>query len=57
MKRDYKWGLFTDYGMRILVSTFDTKRDAQREFRRNGYTKDSEAWIEKVPVDAKGQLD
>lgn len=57
MKRDYKWGLFTDYGMRILVSTFDTKRDAQREFRRNGYTKDCEAWIEKVPVDAKGQLD
>ena len=57
MKRDYKWGLFTDYGMKILVSTFETKRDAQKEFRRCGYTKDCEAWIEKVPVDAKGQLD
>lgn len=52
-----KWGLFSDYGMKILNETFDTKREAQRAFREWGYTKDSEAWIERVPADAKGRFD
>ena len=51
-----RWGLFSDFGMRILNETFDTKREAQRAFREWGYTKDSEAWIEKVPADAKGRF-
>ena len=53
----YKWGLFSDYGMKILNETFRTKREAQKAFRECGYTKDSEAWIEKVPCDAKGRFD
>lgn len=57
MKRGYKWGLFSDFGMRILNETFPTKREAQRAFRAYGYTKDSEAWIEKVPLDAVGILE
>lgn len=56
-KKTYKWGLFSDYGMRILNETFTTKREAQKAFREWGYTKDSEAWIEKVPMDAKGKFD
>ena len=52
-----RWGLFSDFGMRILNETFDTKREAQRAFREWGYTKDSEAWIERVPADAKGRFD
>ena len=55
--KNYKWGLFSDYFMRILNETFPTKREAQRAFRECGYTKDSEAWIEKVPLDAKGRFD
>lgn len=51
-----RWGLFSDYGMKILNETFDTKREAQRAFREC-YTKDSEAWIERVPADAKGRFD
>ena len=54
--KDYKWGLFSDFGMKILNETFATKREAQRAFREC-YTKDSEAWIEKVPLDAKGKFD
>ncbi len=52
-----KWGLFSDYGMRILNETFATKREAQKAFREYGYTKDSEAWIERVPMDAKGRFE
>ena len=55
--KTYKWGLFSDYGMRILNETFTTKREAQKAFREWGYTKDSEAWIEKVPMDAKRKFD
>ena len=55
--KNYKWGLFSDYGMKILNETFMTKREAQKAFRENGYTKDSEAWIEQVPLDAKGRFD
>ena len=55
--KSYKWGLFSDYFMKILNETFVTKREAQRAFRECGYTKDSEAWIEKVPLDAKGRFD
>jgi hypothetical protein len=55
--KDYKWGLFSDYGMRILNETFMTKREAQKTFREYGYTKDSEAWIEQVPLNAKGRFD
>ena len=51
-----RWGLFSDYGMKILNGTFDTKREAQRAFREC-YTKDSEAWIERVPASAKGRFD
>lgn len=51
-----KWGLFSDYGMKILNETFATKREAQRAFREC-YTKNSEAWIERVPADAKGRFD
>lgn len=57
MKTKYKWGLFSDFGMKILNHTFRTKREAQEAFREYGYTKDSEAWIERVPVDAVGRLD
>ncbi len=53
----YKWGLFSDFFMRILNETFPTKREAQRAFKEWGYTKDSEAWIEKVPLEAKGRFD
>lgn len=56
-KRDYRWGLFSDYGMKLLNFTADTKKEAQKIFREMGYTKDSEAWIDKVPVDAKGRFD
>lgn len=56
-EKDYKWGLFSDFGMKILNHTFRTKREAQKAFREYGYTKDSEAWIERVPADAKGKLD
>ena len=52
-----KWGLFSDYGMKILNETFATKREAQRAFRECGYTKDSEAWIERAPASAKGRFD
>lgn len=52
-----KWGLFSDYGMRILNETFATKREAQKAFREYGYTKDSEAWIERVSMDAKGKFE
>ena len=55
--KGYKWGLFSDFFMKILNETFATKREAQRAFRECGYTKDSEAWIEKVPLDAKGRFD
>ena len=55
--KSYKWGLFSDYGMRILNETFTTKRKAQKAFKEYGYTKDSEAWIEQVPLDAKGRFD
>jgi len=55
--KDYKWGLFSDYGMRILNETFTPKREAQKAFREYGYTKDSEVWIEQVPLDAKGRFD
>ena len=55
--KNYKWGLFSDNFMRILNETFATKREAQKAFREYGYTKDSEAWIEKVPLDAKGRFD
>ena len=55
--KDYKWGLFSDYGMRILNETFMTKREAQKAFREYDYTKDSEAWIERVPINAKGRFD
>lgn len=48
--KDYKWGLFSDYGMRILNETFTTKREAQKAFREYGYTKDSEAWIDPLSV-------
>ena len=37
--KNYKWGLFSDYGMRILNETFTTKREAQKVFREWGYTK------------------
>ena len=57
MNKNYKWGLFSDFGMRILNETFEYKRDAQRAFRECEYTKDSEAWIEKVPLDAIGRFD
>lgn len=57
MNKNYKWGLFSDFGMKILNETFEYKRDAQRAFRECGYTKDSEAWIEKVPLDAIGRFD
>ncbi|HQM00296.1 MAG TPA: hypothetical protein PLH98_07005 [Ruminococcus flavefaciens] len=43
--------------MKILNETFTTKREAQKAFREWGYTKDSEAWIEKIPMDAKGKFD
>lgn len=52
-----RWGLFSDYGMKILNETFDTKGEAQRAFREWGYTKDSEAWIERVPASATGRFD
>ena len=55
--KSYKWGIFSDYGMRILNETFATKRKAQKAFRECGYTKDSEAGIEQVPLDAKGKFD
>ncbi len=55
--KDYKWGLFSDYGMRILNETFPTKQEAQKAYREYGYTKDSEAWIEKVPLNAKGRFE
>lgn len=57
MNKNYKWGLFSDFGMKILNETFEYKRDAQRAFRECGYIKDSEAWIEKVPLDAVGRFD
>lgn len=57
MKRDYRWGLFTDYGMKILNFTFNTKREAQKAYRKCRYTKDSEAWIDKVPIDVKGKFE
>lgn len=53
----YRWGLYSDYGMRILNFTTDTKAEAYKIFKDMGYTKDSEAWIERVPVDAKGRFD
>lgn len=56
-KEKYKWGLFSDFGQKLLNKTFRTKREAQRAFHEWGYTKDSEAWIERVPADAKGRLD
>lgn len=43
--------------MRILNETFTTKREAQKAFREYDYTKDSEAWIEQVPLKAKGKFD
>jgi len=52
----YSKSLFA-YGMKILNETFTTKREAQKAFREWGYTKDSEAWIEKIPMDAKGKFD
>ena len=55
--KDFKYGLIEDCAMKILVKTFRTKREAQQYFRDNGYTKDSEAWIDRVPEDAKGTLD
>lgn len=55
--KHYRWGIFVDFGMRILEETFDTYREAQRAFREWGFTRDSEAWIEKVPVTAVGRLD
>ena len=36
--KTYKWGLFSDYGMKILNETFTTKREAQKAFREWGYT-------------------
>ena len=56
-EKNFKWGLFEDCCMKILVKTFKTKREAQRYFRENGYTKDTEVWIDCVPADAKGELD
>lgn len=56
-KKDYRWGLFSDYGQKILNLTRDTKREVQQEFRAWGYTKDSEVWIEKVSPDARGRFD
>lgn len=55
--KEYKWGLVEDCAMKILVKTFKTKREAQMYFRENGFTKDCEAWIERVPADSKGELD
>jgi hypothetical protein len=43
--------------MKILNETFDTKREAQKAFRECGYTKDSEAWIERVPATVRGRFD
>lgn len=56
-EKDYKWGMFSDYGMKLLNETFATKREAQKAFKECGYTKDSEVWIEKVPLDAVGRFD
>lgn len=56
-KAKNRWGLFSDFGMKILNETFDTKREAQKAFKEWGYTKDSEAWIEEVPADAVGKFD
>lgn len=57
MAEKTRWGLFSDFGMKILNETFDTKREAQKAFRECGYTKDSEAWIERVPATARGRFD
>ena len=52
-----RWGLYSDFGQRILNETFDSKREAQKAFRECGYTKDSEAWIEEVDETAVGKFD
>ena len=52
-----RWGLYSDFGQRILNETFDSKREAQKAFREYGYTKDSEAWIEEVDETAVGKFD
>lgn len=52
-----RWGLYSDFGQKILNETFDSKREAQKAFREYGYTKDSEAWIEEVDETAVGKFD
>ena len=52
-----RWGLYSDFGQRLLNETFDSKREAQKAFREYGYTKDSEAWIEEVDETAVGKFD
>lgn len=52
-----RWGLYSDFGQRLLNETFDNKREAQKAFREYGYTKDSEAWIEEVDETAIGKFD
>lgn len=58
MKTAYKWGLFEDCSRHILVKTFRNYREARAYMRYNEYNpNESEVWLEKVAVDAVGQLD
>lgn len=39
--------VYVDFLMKILRAEFDTKKEARQYMKEYGYTKDSEAWIDK----------
>lgn len=58
MKATYKWGLYEDCARHILIKTFNSYKEARAYMRYNEYDpKISEVWLEKVALDAVGQLD
>lgn len=58
MKTTYKWGLYEDSAQHILIKTFRSYREARTYMRYNEYDPNiSEVWLEKVALDAIGQLD
>lgn len=58
MKTAYNWGLFEDCAQHILVKTFSSYKEARAYMRYNEYDPNiSEVWLEKVAIDAVGQLD
>lgn len=58
MKTAYKWGLYEDSAQHILIKTFSSYREARAYMHYNEYNpNESEVWLEKIAVDAVGQLD